>query len=183
MDNGRKVGHEFDSGLIKKLGGSNEIEILLISADTSPCGEAMNTFTCSMVFLKTDKGDLFRIEGIVVEREQEEIYTIDLKTGWLEFSAVENPDGAHLVFGSEFHDFRDTKNLQRYSILYRANGIDIQSRTVHFGPKNKEGVVVNEAIVLTDGDRTIFVGQDVFPYSILITDEPSIIHEKENKYL
>lgn len=182
METGRNVGHAVDPELVKRLSQAHEIEILLIDSDVSSNGESEHTFSCSMVFLKTETGELFRVEGVIVEQEQEEVYTIDLKAGWLEFSVTENPEGVHLVFGDEYHEFRGTTNLLQYSSICKATGVDVQSRSVRFGQKEREEIVVDEAIVLVSDNGATFISQYVFPYSILITDDPSVIQAKETKY-
>lgn len=167
------------NNLLKELDGAKKIEIYLINEDAIPYSNYKDTFTCRRVFLKTDEDKLFRIEGVVEDFgvDSDEVFGINLKEGWEKFEVLKSDNITEIRFEEE--NLKNHTDLFLYDIFTKEKGSGVEVRSFLETFNEGDVVEVDEAIVFKRNNQSIYIGQDTFPFNIIITKDEEYLKQLE----
>jgi hypothetical protein len=137
------------------------------------------------VYIKTENS-LFCIVGVVEDFgiEKDEVFALSIKEGWLNFQT--RFEGDNIIV-----DFKElTLNIEEsnfaglihfYSLKSNDNlSIDVKSSIEELNTSisdTSENVEVDEGLILKDNCKSIYIGQHVFPFSIIVTMDELLVKE------
>lgn len=176
---------KLDKKIIDILKNAEEIEIYLIEPEVGDF-QMSKSIIVNHVFLKTDLG-LFRLEGCVenFSINRDEVFGLELKNGWVEFECKFENNQRTITWGEEYFHFRENPQLIQYNRIERKEQSVIKIRSdlqeiYDISSKTGYPVEVDDAILLHDNTKTIYLGKHLFPYSILVTDNEFEIKQLGN---
>lgn len=162
----------FDSVILERLRRARQIELYLLETER-PLRDYPSTYVCSIVFVRCDGGELYRVEGdlTVDEHGYDDLFLIALKPGWLEVSI--DLERRSIGLGREYHQSQGEQNLILYETLGQGPGVTIEIRSGWSGVSPSE-IEFDEALILRDDRRTVYISQHRFAYSILVTSDSAV---------
>jgi hypothetical protein len=175
----RKVHHvhdlEVNKAYVKELRKANKIDIYLI---VERCyGRYEDTYYCTKVYLKTDQGECFHIEGITENfgAFKDEEFSIIIEKGWPDFEIHEKENGKSIIFRDE--NLEDTSKLFLFDTFINEEGssIEVKHSTEEF--LNIYPVKVDKGLLFTRKDKSMFIGLDYAPLVIMATKDPEYMNE------
>lgn len=169
-----------DENLFERLRNSGSVEIFLFKTDATLYKNYENTFISSVVLIKTDSKELFRIEGGVEDfgADRDEISILVLKEGWINFEINESEVETKITFGSETLISHNSDLIHYGSALVNDfNRVNVKRviETIEINNLERYDLEVDDAIIIECKNQTIYIGRHIFPYSIVVTTDTNFI--------
>lgn len=174
-----------DEEVIGRIRISVPLEIYLVKSEVSSLQE---TIICNHLFLKNTS--LFRIEGVVEDFgiKRDEVFGIAIKNGWVRVNTRRGSNKTSIVIGEEYHgEPNDLNELVLYKKILPTNLLGIQILTtvedlVDIGTKKEYHVEVDKGVLLKGDNKSVYIGQHIFPYSLIVTSDEQRIEEIFKQY-
>jgi hypothetical protein len=179
-----KINLKLSNKIMTEIRKAKKIEIYLIKEISKASKDHKDTFTCSTVFLKTDQDILYTIEGVIEDFgvDRDEVFGISVYEGWREFEIIKKGNNTKVFYGKLIYkvdEIANTKDLFLYDIFTKEED-SFSSIEVNSYKDNLNGLLdveVDEAILFKRNNQLIYIGQHIFPSTIVITKDEKYIEK------
>ncbi len=173
-----------DRTLVEVLQQTRRLEIYLIEPVATLRKDLVQTYRCGTVLLRADER-LLRVEGTVEDFgcRRDEAFALALKQGWLEFECKRDGSATTIVPGALVSSFEQmTKNnLLKYDDLTSRTSLEVAIIEQDEEMRRDNGelftVTKETAFMVRDAQKCILIVQDMFPYNLLVSQDPTLIDE------
>lgn len=173
-----------DNSLVDVLRQTRNLEVYLIGPEAVLRRDMQKTYTCNSAYLRADDR-LLRVEGIVEDFgcQRDEVFAITVKQGWLAFKYVRDRDTTTITTGELIFDFdgMDKANLIKYDELVSEAGIEVMVIGSCEEMRKDNGdhfcIATDEAVVFRSKGKSILIRQDMFPYVIMVSQDPEMLRK------
>lgn len=162
---------KLNEDIIQELNKAKKVEIYLINERARAVSEYRDTFLCTMVYLKTDDNQYFRISGIEEDfgSRQDEVFGIKIQKNWKSYE-VKN-QGDSIIFKDE--PLRDTTHLYLYDVFKKDDDSNIKVNSYIDLFEEVYPVEVDDGILFRreNGNQCIYIGLDNAPVEMVVTKD------------
>jgi hypothetical protein len=151
--------------LAQKIKNVERLDIYLIRADSSPQSEPVSSYVCGHVYLKAEDGNLFQVDGDLLEVDADEVAFIVLSKGWSDLEIIESRNERKIKFGAKLNVVTESvsSHLIHYASIYNPDVL------VGYNQQRPELHLVESLTLLEDGKECVSLMQDAFPYTIIVS--------------
>lgn len=164
--------------MLQEISLAEQTEIYLVKDVMTPYTDYPSSYMCSHVYFRMDSDNrkIFEIHGDVEESMSDEFFGLSVTRGWSDFELYESTNELIIKWGEAQSEVTDSflTRLQCIASLGRAI-----VRTINV-EELKDTDMIDALIITGKEQETIFVGQHVLPYSILVTLDNGFVKQLIN---